>query len=174
MIELYPLHGRTQANGQVWVFLERRGKRVRRAAASAAAIGKLIEPNASLTGSIEVVIEGLAERLHALHEPTRKIVDMAGIGNKEWPVHAVSLVMQSIVPLHSAEKRQNMAPSPAWIVIVAMQKFLPFVVVGRSPAHVDLRIDRRSASKNVALRDVVSAAVQVLLRNSLMIGQLSV
>ena len=51
-----------------------------------------------------------------------------------------------------------------------MQQFLPFVVVGRPPAHIDLRVDRRTAAENVALRYVMSAAVQMLLWNCLMIG----
>ena len=147
------------------IALQRREERVGRAAALPAPVHELIEADAALRRPVEIVVEGSPSALHALHEPARDVVDVAGVGDQQRPVGAVPLVVQPVVALHAAEMRQHVGPAPAGIVVLAAQQLVPLVVVGRAAAHVDLRVHRGAAAEHVGLRDVVHAAVQMLLRH---------
>ena len=71
------------------------------------------------------------------------------------------LIVQPIVRLHGAKKRQDMLPSPARIVIVAMQQFLPFVVVGR-PRRDVVRLAFPALEPAAAFVSSFGAMVEVL------------
>ncbi len=66
--------------------------------------------------------------------------------------------------------RQHVGPAPAGIIVVAAQHRVPFVVVGRAPAHIDLRVHRGAAAEDVALRNVVHASAELLLRHGVVIA----
>ena len=162
-------HRRVEPHRQPRVALERGDEGVGRAAALPAPVHELVEADAPLPRPVEVVVVGLAHRLDALHEPARDVVDVAGIGDQQRPLRPVPLVVEPVVALHAAEVRQHIVPGPARIVVVAAQQLVPLVVVGRPAAHVDLRVHRRAAAQHVALRYVVHAAVQMLLRHRLVV-----
>src|SRR5271168_3665036 len=101
-----------QANGQIGVAFQRSEKRVRGAASFAVSVHELVEADAALMRAVEVVVVGHAERLHALHEPARDIIDMAGVGDEQRTRGAVTLVEQPVVALHAAKVRQHIRPCP--------------------------------------------------------------
>ena len=170
VLDIDALHLAMKPNSQVGIAFERSDEGISGAAALAAPVHELIEADAALMGAVEVLVVGLAERLNALHEPAREIVDMAGVGDEQRTVGAMALVEQPVVSLHVAKVRQHIRPSPAGIVVLSPQQNLPLLIVGGPAAHIDLRVHRRAAAQDVALRDIVRAPVQVLLRNGLVVA----
>src|SRR5581483_3186995 len=63
------------------------------------------------------------------------------------------------VVLGALEVRQHVLVTPAHRGFVAH----PFVIVGRMPSRVDLRVDRRAAADHLGLREAQDPALQVLL-----------
>ena len=158
-----------QANGQIGVAFQRSQKGVCGAASFSVPVHELVEADAALMRAVEVVVVRHAERLHGLHEPARDIIDMAGVGDEQRTRGAVTLVKQPIVALHAAKVRQHIRPCPARIVVLSAQRILPLLIVGGPAAHIDLRVHRRAAAQHVALRDIVRAPVQMLLRHGLVV-----
>ena len=95
---------------------------------------------------------------------------MAGVGDLQRAVGAVQVVEQPVVALEALEVGEHGRPVPGRALVVSAQDRVPLVVVGGAAAHVDLRVDRGAAAEDVALRDVVHPAVQVLLRHGVVVG----
>ena len=159
-----------EPESQALVPVERRDEGVGGATALPVPVHELVEADATLCGAIEVGAERLAHGLDGLHEPSRQRVDVAGIGHEHRTVDAVPLVAKPVVVFHAAEMREHRGPAPVRAIVVAAQESIPFVVVGRPPADVDLRVDRRSAAEHVRLRDVMRPTVEMRLRLSRVIA----
>ena len=155
---------------QLRVAGERCNEGVSRAAALAMAVHELIKTDAALAGAVEVMVEGQAQRLYALHEPARHLVDVPRVRHQQRASAAMQFILQAVVAFHAAKMRQHILPAPAWIIIAAAQQIVPLVIIRGPPAHIDLGIHRRAATQHIALRNVVHAAIEMVLRHRLVIA----
>ena len=135
-----PAHSCVEAHGQVRVAGHGSNERVGRAAALAAPVHELIEPDAPLRRPVEVVIVRLAQSLDRLNEPAGEVIDVARIGDQQRPVRVMKVVVEPVVSFHRPEVREDIGPTPTRVVVLAAQDLVPLLVVGRATAHINLGV----------------------------------
>ena len=164
ILDQHALYRASQADRQLRVVLDRIKKGIGRRNPLAPIIGELEEPGAALALTVEIRVERLALRLKRLHEPSRHIVDMPRVRDRQRPVAAMQIVVELAVALKPLEMRQNRVPAPADGVVVAAQPFVPGVVILRPAAHIGLTVHGRAPAQHVALRDLGLAPAKLGLR----------
>src|SRR5690606_10291096 len=136
----------------------------RRRAARAIALGDLVQPDALLARTVEVVVAGEA-RLHAcLDERVRKRIDVTQVGYRQRTVATVQRVAAARVAFAAAEVRQHRGPVPARRALRG-----PTVVVGGHAAHVAHGVERTRSAEHLAARPPQRAAAQLRLRRGVVV-----
>ncbi len=124
------------------------------------ALRHLVEPEARLFLSVEILRLGHLQRGGALHESATGIIGPVLVGYEQRPAFAVVFVRSALVRLAFLEPRQHIFVGPA----IAAHRG-PIVVVPRIPANIDHRVDRGGSTQPLAARLKTDASVQALLRH---------
>src|SRR3712207_8261550 len=74
-----------------------------RSAAFAAPVHELVEADTPLLRSVEIIVEGLAERLHGLYEPPRSEEHTSELQSRQYLVCRLLLEKKTITEEHASQ-----------------------------------------------------------------------
>src|SRR5690606_19294122 len=146
------------AQRQQCVAAHARQKRNCRRLAPAVRRGRLIEPDALLCRTVEVIVIWQARFLPGAHEGIAQRVMVTGIADFQRAVDTVKRLGIFLIGFTAFEYREYVAPAPA----LAACRF-PIVVILSLPSDIDHTVDRRTAAQQLALLHVDASSADARL-----------
>ena len=162
-LDQYPQHARPALDAEIGSFSEvRMDIGARGAATFAVLLRHLVEAEALLLGSVEILADreaGLACRLQ--EDPVKQVVG-AQSGDVERAGPAVPFAAEILVAFGLLEIGKNVGERPAFV-----PERRPMVIVRTVPTGVDHGVDRRRSAERSAARLVSAPPVEAALRHGL-------
>ena len=128
--------------------------------ALAVAVGHLIDTDAFLLRTVEIVVDRVAGLATCLQEVRQERVGAAQVHHIERSALAVPVVGAALVVLGTLEVRQHVLKRPARVALGR-----PVVVVARMASGVDHGVDRTRPAHHLAARLVAAPTMQPRLRH---------